>query len=133
MGTQLKNKTEMTLLKKKIQSHSECTLDFNEKEKSVLIRTGQGVRNEKMPLCLMEIKIIDLQRAEFKDTPKIRVKIYAILPKCYCSNSELYQVVCIGHMSLYAHLTTSRHGPNETMDSVLGESLPRCGLTSGKV
>lgn len=32
--------------------------------------------NQWMPLRLMEIKIVNLQGAEFKDTPKIKVKKY---------------------------------------------------------
>ncbi len=41
---------------------------------SILILTGQCVRNERMPRRLMEMKMINLQRAELKDTPKIKVK-----------------------------------------------------------
>lgn len=43
------------------------------KEESCWISTGYEVRKERMPLCLMEIKIVNLQRAEFKYSHKIKI------------------------------------------------------------
>lgn len=43
------------------------------------------VRNERMPYCLMEMKIINLQRDEFQDTQKTKSE-KNILPEFYCRN-----------------------------------------------
>uniref|UniRef100_A0A3B3R3L8 Uncharacterized protein n=1 Tax=Paramormyrops kingsleyae TaxID=1676925 RepID=A0A3B3R3L8_9TELE len=39
-----------------------------------LVHVHHCTENERMPHRLMEMKMINLQRAEFKDTPKIKVK-----------------------------------------------------------
>ncbi len=81
-----------------------------------------------MPHRLMQMKMINLQRAEFKDTPEIKVKqlcsrlVHYL--KFHCSNSEWYSVVSMAPTCLYVCLTTSGHAPNETMDSVLEYLLP---------
>lgn len=38
------------------------------------IKQHISFRNDRMPRCIMEMKIINIQRAEFKNTTKIKVK-----------------------------------------------------------
>lgn len=56
---------------KKLKEHLKHIRSQREKEKTcwmwVYTDTGYHVRNERTPHRLMEIKIINLQRAEFKD------------------------------------------------------------------
>lgn len=71
-----------------------------------------------MPHCLMEIKIINLQRAEFRERQKIRVKKWNIglVHATEISLSSLY--VC-----LYTCLKTLGHYHNETTDGVKEDLL----------
>lgn len=67
--------------------------------------------------CHIEIRMIKLQRAEFKVSLKIKVikwcSMQSTLLKCNCSHSKQYSVVCIVSMTLYACLMMLGHASNE--------------------
>ncbi len=75
----------------------------------------------------MEMRMINLQRAEFKDTPKIKVKkrCSRLVHFAEISLQQLKMVLssCMAPTCLYACLTMSGHAPNETTDGVLGYFL----------
>lgn len=73
------------------------------------------------PHRLMEMTIINLQRVEFKHTPK--KFCLSILLKFHCSNTKWYSVVCMVPMCLYVCLRISGHASNET-GGVLGDIVP---------
>ncbi len=89
---------------KKLKEHFENTSDLNGEKyhagyiQYILIWTGYSVRNERMPHCLMEMKLINLQRAEFKDTPKIKVKKWCSR-LVHCAEISLQQLKIV--LSLY--------------------------------
>lgn len=81
---------------------------------------------KRMPHRLMEMKIINLQRAEFKDYLKIKLKQRCStlfhFEKFHYSNSKWYSVVCMA-MCMYVCLTTLGYAPNEMTGCVLGETF----------
>lgn len=76
----------------------------------------------------MKMKI-NLQGAEFKHTPKIKVKklcngLVHFQTFLHNSNSEWYSVVCMPPMCLYVCLIILGHAPNKTVDGSLGDLPP---------